>query len=95
MSSSRKTTRKATRKTTKTTKTEAKPEDVSVYQAPQATLTPEQQKLQVLIQNLINEATSLVIKVATVDCNHKDNCPVYKVGREIAKIIDEIMSLRK
>jgi len=78
----------------RTTKKEEQEERVSIYQKPE-TISPEQARLQALMQQLINEATALVIKVATVDCNHKEDCPVYKAGRNIAKIIDEIMSLRK
>ena len=83
MSTTRKTRRKRTKEETTTTP----------QVAPQ--LTPEQQRLQELMKQLVNEATNLIVKVAVCECNHKETCPVFLGAKRIAKIIDEIMSLRQ
>ena len=56
--------------------------------------SPEQEKLNQLMRELVVEATRLVFKVATCDCNHKDSCELYQVAKRIAKLVDEISSLR-
>jgi len=59
-----------------------------------AAVSPEQQKLNKLMRELVTEATRLVFKVATCDCKNKDNCQVYRVAKRIAKLVDEISSLK-
>jgi len=47
-----------------------------------------------VLTKLMDEATTLVIKVATCKCNHKENCDVYKKARGIADVIDKLTELR-
>ena len=58
-------------------------------------LSPEQIKLQELMKRLVNEATNLIVKVAVCECKNKETCPVYKGAKNIAKIVDEIMTLKQ
>jgi hypothetical protein len=56
--------------------------------------TPEQEKYLNLVKELTDASAMLVIKVATTQCNHKDECGVYDQARKIAFIIDKLQSLR-
>ena len=73
---------------------EVKKPEVTTTPTPTPTLSPEQQKLNQLMRELVVQATRLVFKVATCECNHKENCGLYKTAKKIAKLVDEISSLR-
>jgi len=57
----------------------------------QPQMPPEMQRL---MRQLIDECASLVFKVATCRCNHKDTCTVFLKAQKIAEIIDKIQELR-
>lgn len=57
-------------------------------------LTEEQQKMNALMQRLIEANTTLIVKTAACDCKRKNTCKVYLQSQEIAKIIDELQELR-
>jgi len=61
--------------------------------APAAAPTPAD-KLTQLMQQLVVKCTMLVIKVATCRCEKREACPVYRLAKEIAEIIDEINEMR-
>jgi len=68
---------------------------MSKEEKPEIAVAPEGEEVNKLIRDLMTEATTLVIKVATCDCNHKDSCGVYEKAKSIAKIIDQLQDLRK
>jgi len=70
-----------------------KPVEKPVTPAPATAPTPAD-KLTSLMQQLVVKCTMLVIKVATCRCEKKEACPIYRLAREIAEIIDEINELR-
>jgi len=47
-------------------------------------------QLQQLLQQLTTACTTLTLKVATIECNHKDTCGVYQRAKEIASVIDKL-----
>lgn len=57
-------------------------------------ISPEIQRTNELLKQLMDDCTTLVIKVAACDCNHKADCEVYRKGQMIAKVIDELQELR-
>ena len=62
---------------------------------PAATTAPTPaDKLTQLMQQLVVKCTMLVIKVATCRCEKREACPIYRIAKEIAEIIDEINELR-
>jgi len=62
---------------------------------PAATTAPTPaDKLTQLMQQLVVKCTMLVIKVATCRCEKREACPVYRLAKEIAEIIDEINEMR-
>jgi len=61
---------------------------------PQEPVSPEQQKMNILMQRLIEANTTLIVKTAACDCKKKGSCKVYLQSQEIAKIIDELQELR-
>jgi len=63
----------------------------STPQPPQQAVSPEMQSL---MRELMDECASLIFKVATCRCNHKDTCAVYKKAQRIAEILDKIQELR-
>lgn len=89
------TQKKSRRKRVKSESVSTTVSTTSITEQETPQLSPEQVRLQQLMQGLINEATRLIIKVATCDCNHKDDCDVYRGAKQIAKLIDEILSLRR
>jgi len=42
-----------------------------------------------MVRKVFEGATKLTIKVATCECPNKDECELYKAGKELAKIVDE------
>lgn len=47
-----------------------------------------------LLTKLMDDCTTLVIKLATCECNHKDGCAVFRKAQGIAKVIDKLTELR-
>jgi len=73
---------------------ESKAVPPSAVTPPTPPTTPEMQKMQLLMRKLMDVCTTLVIKVATCNCNHRNGCAVYAKSKAIAEIIDEIQELR-
>jgi len=70
------------------------PPNTPTSDKPSSKPKPEQEKYLNLVKELTDASAMLVIKVATTQCNHKDNCGVYEQARKIAFIIDKLQSLR-
>jgi len=47
-----------------------------------------------LIRRLMESCVTLSVSVAACDCEKKDNCKLYKIAREISKIILQIQEMR-
>lgn len=41
-----------------------------------------------IVRDILEKATKLAIKVASCECDRKDECGVYKLSKELAKAID-------
>lgn len=54
----------------------------------------KQKALDALVRELTTLATQIVLKVATSNCNHKDNCELYKKAKEMASVIDKLQEMR-
>jgi len=57
-------------------------------------LTPEQKILSEKFRQLIEAATTLVIKVAACPCDKTESCGVFQKAKTIATVVDEIQELR-
>jgi len=56
-------------------------------------LDPKAEAINEAVRQLIDAATKLTVKVATCSCEKKDECGVFKFGREVAKAIDSLQTL--
>jgi hypothetical protein len=56
--------------------------------------TPEQQKYLGLIRELTDSSVIMVVKVATCDCNHKEDCKVFQQAKAIAQTIEKLQEIR-
>jgi hypothetical protein len=74
-------------------KVEPIPEELGdVTKAPK--VSAKQKALNALVRELTMLATQIVLKVATCNCNHKDNCELYKKAKEMANVIDKLQEMR-
>jgi hypothetical protein len=56
-------------------------------EAPTApTLSPEvQEKMRVLLTDILSLVTDITTDLGIVECNHREECPIYQDCRELAK----------
>lgn len=71
-------------------------DDETTVPTPVPTPSPEVAKrMEELFRELMEVNTKLVIKVASAECPWLNKCPLYKMSKRIAKIIDELQELRE
>ena len=69
-------------------------ESVPVQEQIPKQIPPEMKIMQDLIRQLMEACTALVIKVAVCDCEKREECPIFKIAKEIAVIIDRVQEMR-
>jgi len=60
---------------------------------PQATPQAPPEKVGKLMQKLVLISTKFVVKLATCRCKDRLKCPLYRVGQEIADVVDELQDV--